>query len=327
MNKVLPLIVFSLFSFSFPIILGEPVLELELSPEPIFNQVWADETYLVNVTIHNYTITNLDFTGYDSIPYQIFFENTITLTGKGGYDFGNSTTGYSYNLDKHYLNQTASLETRSFEFNLTFQKDSFEYGMKPYETIEILVESDVYFIMDDDSKSPAIITKKIDLYLVDDIKSQYLMGKYNEMQEEIFSISSLPELDSLKRDQYLKYLKDMNNSLAHDNYVEALEIWERYDENNRIKLIKEFAYLVEVQCEKINKLESVEIELNLLKEELETLESDYELLDETYIALTNTYQKVNTELNSSKKNLSTSITIIFLTAIIFYFIGQHGIGR
>jgi predicted nucleic acid-binding Zn-ribbon protein len=79
--------------------------------------------------------------------------------------------------------------------------------------------------------------------------------------------------------------------------------------------------------EKLNELEAVENKLETLKDELETLESEYELLDETYIALSNTYQKVNTELNSAKKNLSTSISAVFLTALIFYFIGQHGIGR
>jgi hypothetical protein len=181
--------------------------------------------------------------------------------------------------------------------------------------------------MDDKSKSPVIATIKIDLSLVDDMKSQYLIGKYYEIQEEIFSISSLPGLDSLKRDEYLKYVTDMNNSLGLENYIEALEIWKQYDETNRLKLIKDFSHEVEIQYDKINELESLKIEHNLLKEELETLESEYKLLDETYNALTNTYQKVNIELNSSRKNLSTSITAIFLTAIIFYFIGQHGIGR
>jgi len=327
MNKVLPLIVFSLLSFSFPIILGEPVLEFKLSPDPIFDQVWAHETYLVNVTLHIYNMSNFDLTGYNGSTDKMLIEHTITWTGKGGYDFGNSTTGYSYDPIKYYLNQSSPLGTKSFLFNLTFEKDSFDFGIKPYETVEVQVESNVYLIMNDDSKGSAIISRKIDLYLIDEMKSQYLSGKYEEMQEEIFTVTDRPGLDLLNRDKYLKYLNNFNASLTEGNYIKALELWKNYDENDRLDLIKECAKVIEIASEKLNELESVENKLESLKDELETLQSEYELLDETYIALSNTYQKVNTELNSAKKNLSTSISAVFLAALIFYFIGQHGIGR
>jgi archaellum component FlaC len=156
--------------------------------------------------------------------------------------------------------------------------------------------------------------------------SQYLLGKFEEMEEEIFPISNLMYLNLLKKD-HLRNLKNMNNSLLQANFIEALKVWKQYDENGRLSLINELINIVEAQNEKINKLESFKIELGLLKEELETLESEYNLLDETYIVLSNTYQKVNTELNSTKKNLTTSITAIFLVAIIFYFLGHQGVGR
>jgi hypothetical protein len=309
----------------FPAASGELNIILQLHPEPIHNQLWANHTYRVNVTLNNNN-SNIDFSSYNRTPIALIFEQIITFTGKGTYDFGDSTTGYSYILDEYNINQTSAIETRKIKFNITLEKDSFDYGMKPYEIIEINIESNLYIKMDKNSKNLVTTSKKNTFFLVDEIQSQYLMGKYIEMKAEIFSISNLQQ-DSVKLDQYFKHLKNMNNSLLQKNLIEALKIWKQYDENVRMSLIKDLSNIINFQKERITNIESLEKEQELLEKELENLYYEYELLDETYIALTNTYQKVNTELNSTKKNLTTSISAIFLSAIIFYFIGQHGIVR
>lgn len=327
MNKILPLFAMTLIAISVPSIYGEPVIEIELSPEPSFNQVLAYETYLVNVSLNYLNISLIDLAEYTGEPDTILFEGKISVKGRGGYDFGESSTGYSFNLEDFSLNLSSPIDIGFTVFNYTFEKDAYEYGVKPYENVDIKLKFDGYLLMSDDSMGPKISTKSIDLILIDEMKIQYLEGKFSEMMEEIKVVIDKPGLESLNRDRYIEYLNEMNSTLTLGDYVEALDVWDDYDEKHRLDLIREVARASEIQYEELIQLESIEDQLETTIEEFEALESEYESLFETYAALANTYHKVNAELDVAKKNLSTAITAVFITAIIFYFLGQRELKR
>jgi hypothetical protein len=300
MNKILPLFALTLIALSVPSIYGEPVIEIELSPEPSFNQVLAYETYQINVSLNYLNISLIDLTEYTGEPDTILFEGKISLKGSGGYDFGESSTGYSYNLKDFFLNLSSPIDTRFTVFNYTFEKDAYEYGVKPYENVEVKIKFDGY-LMSDDSVGLKISTNSIDLILIDEMKTRYLEGKYSEVMEEINVVIDKPGLESLDRDKYIDYLNEMNATLTLGDYVKALDIWDDYDEKHRLDLIHDVARASENQYEELMQLVSIEDQLD------------------TAI--------VNAELDAAKKNLSTAITAVFITAIIFYFLGRHELNR
>jgi len=83
--------------------------------------------------------------------------------------------------------------------------------------------------------------------------------------------------------------------------------------------------IIEKQLE--DQLQETENQLQETEDRLTVAQLEYTQLENTYIALSSTYRVVNAELETSKRNFSTAITAVFLTAIVFYFLGRRGIRR
>jgi hypothetical protein len=269
----------------------------------------------------------MDMSGFMGNPSGLLFDGLIRWRGKGGYDFGGATTGYSYILDEISLDFTSVLEDSAVFFNITLDKDAFEYGMKPFETVELIFRFDVYVILDDDVIGPKITSKSLAFTLVDDVKVSYLEGKYSDMRGEINSLIGVSGLNSFNRERFQQILESMNESLILGNYVEALEVWDDYDEDDRFDLILGLIRASNDQYKELIELENVEDQLLEIKTQLTLLEEEYKKLEVTYAALANSYSKVNTDLEAAKNDLTTSRTAIFLAAIFFYLLGRLGLGR
>jgi hypothetical protein len=308
-------------------IMAEPSLSIELQPKPVYNQVWAYETYLANLTLHDLNISNIDLTGYTGAPSEILFNGSIIWSGKGGYHFGSKSTGYSYPPIKINMNLLSPIYINSVFFNITLENDAWNYGVKPYESVDVSLRFNVYILMSDGSNGPKIITKTSTWSLVDDTKVDYFEGKFSEMQGEIITVTEAAGITTLNRAKYLNLLNTMNASLTQGNYVEAQKIWKDYDDKERANMILALVHASDLQSEELDRLATIENELILAQRENTRLVEEYDFLETTYTALFNTYHKVNAELNSAKRNLSTAITAVFLTAILFYFLGRRGIGR
>jgi predicted nuclease with TOPRIM domain len=160
--------------------------------------------------------------------------------------------------------------------------------------------------------------------MIDETKVEYLNGKFKDMQGEINKAIEATGLNSLNRDRYQGILNDMNTSLTMGDYVEALDIWEDYDEDDREDLINGIINASNEEYTELENLRDIEAQLISLEQDIELLQSEYDQLDNTYVALANTYNKVNQELETVKGNLSTAITAVFLTAIVFFFLGRRG---
>jgi hypothetical protein len=302
-----------------PVAYAEPVIVFELSPEPQDSQLWAYQTYLINIRVQDLDISSMDMSGFMGNPSGLLFDGLIRWRGKGGYDFGGATTGYSYILDEISLDFTSVLEDSAVIFNITLDKDAFEYGMKPFEMVELIFKFDVYVIL--------ITSKSLAFTLVDDVKVSYLEGKYSDMRGEINSLIGVSGLNSFNRERFQQILESMNESLILGNYVDALEVWDDYDEDDRFDLILGLIRASNDQYNKLIELENVEDQLLENKTQLTLLEEEYKKLEVTYTALANSYSKVNTDLEAAKNDLTTSRTAIFLAAIFFYLLGRRGLGR
>jgi len=338
MKKLSPLILIAIICLTIPVLYAEPNLSIELDPEPQFGQLWAYETYLVNMSVQDMNLSSIDFSGFTGTPTGLLFDGEIKWRGKGGYDFGTGTTGYSLNLEKLSVSETVSLDANSAFFNLTLVKDAYDYGRLPFETIEIVFGFDAYVIMNDDITGPKIASKSRTLILVDEMKTSYLEGKYLNMQDEINSVVEALGLEGFNREKYLGILEDMNNSFTLGNYVGAFDIWDDYDEDDRFDLIMGLVRASSLQFTEITRLQIIEKQLedqlqdteNQLQEAEDRLtiaQLEYTQLENTYNALSSTYRKVNSDLEISRRNFSTAITAVFLTAIVFYFLGRRGINR
>ena len=327
MKRVLLLTLFALMCSTTSIALGAPTTSIQLSPEPVYNQIWAYETYSVNVTLQNFNLSQVDLTGYTGTPTGLRFEGNVLWKGLGGYHFGGAATGYTYNLGNLQVSQSNPIDSKSMGFNLTLEKDALDYGINPFESVEVTIAFNVYLSMSDGSTGPKVASGSHKFDLVDEVKVDYLKGKFEDMRGEVIVVTEASGLDSLNREKYLGILDDMNASLVQGNYVEALSIWDDYDNKDRGSLMIAFVRASDVQYEELTKLESIKVQLALAEKNITRIQSDYDMLDASYTALAATYQKVNAQLDSAKRNLTTAITAVFLAAIVFYFIGRGGIKR
>lgn len=329
MKRAVPIIIFTLVSLLVPVAYAEPQLSITFSPETQYGQVWAYETYQVNVSLQGLNFSQIDLSGYALDPSGLYFVGEVKWRGKGGYDFGGATLGYNRDLRQINIDQEVLLD-ESFIFNLMLEKDAYEFGMLPFETIEVTFGFDVYLVMSDDSLGPRIASKSSTFTLVDEMKVSYLEGKYIDMQDEINAAINASGLTTFNRQRYQGILDEMNNSLVMGNYVNALDIWDDYDEDDRIDLILGLIRASEVQYEELSRVQELEDQIEALEDQMaeaetqiQILELEYEQLDNTYNTLSNTYRKVNAELDLAKRNVTTAITAVFLTAIVFFFLGRR----
>ena len=327
MKKLIPLAILTIMALIAPPVEADTSLTIQLTPESEYNQIWAYEIYIVNVSLTDFNLTNLDLSEYSETPSSILFKGKINWKGKGGYDFGTATTGYNYNLDEIEVDISALLDKKNASFNVTMENDSLDYGMKPFESVLVTFRLDAYLVMSDDSLGPKIVSETHTYQMIDDTKVRYLEGKYSEMQEDINTVNDASGLESFNRERYQGILAAMNISLTNGDYVEALDIWDDYNEDDRADMINGIINSVEEDYTELEILRDVESQYNSLEEDFERLQSEYDQLENTYVALANTYNKVNQELETVKGNLSTAITAVFLTAIVFYFLGRRGARR
>jgi hypothetical protein len=327
MKRLLPLILFALMCFPTQVALATPSLSIELSPEPAFNQIWAYKTYSVNVALQGFNLSQVDLTGYTGTPSGLRFDGSIVWKGRGGYHFGGAATGYTYNLNETHVSQSTLIDSDSILFNLTLEKDALDYGMNPFENVEVTISFNVYLLMSDGSTGPKVVLSAHTWNLVDEVKVDYLEGKFTDMQGEILAVTDASGLDSLNRKKYLGIIEDMNSSLTQGNYIKALDTWENYDNKERANLMLAFVRASNIQYEELAKLESIKNRLAQAEKNITRLQDEYNMLEASYTALATTYHKVNAQLDSARRNLTTAITAVFLSAIVFYFLGRGGIKR
>jgi len=127
----------------------------------------------------------------------------------------------------------------------------------------------------------------------------------------------------IQRNKYEKAESLLTQVLkVHPDYFEAYEIYQRYDEKHRAKLIESLTDEVNNSLKRIEELKGLENESYILEIEVELCKIEYENLESRYNAISNTYQKKQAELESAKRNLTTAITVVFLSSLGFFFIGQ-----
>ncbi len=328
MKKVLPLALLTLLVFMIPNVKADTSITLQLTPEPEFTQVWAYETYVVNVSLVGFNIADIDLTEFTGISSGLVYEVTVTWRGYGRYKYGNYSVGYTINppyLDEKDIK--ISTEASSVAFNLTIEKDSYEYGLKPFEFIDVKVSVKVRILMSDGTYGPQILTKSQTYALIDETKVDYLNGRYSEMQEEIHKTISVSGLKSFNRDRFQNIIDTMNVSLSIGDYVEAFDIWDDYNEDDRVDMINGLVRASNIQYSELESFQSLEEQLQETEDRLTIAQLEYTQLENTYNALSSTYRKVNSDLEISRRNFSTAITAVFLTAIVFYFLGRRGINR
>ena len=129
-------------------------MNMVVEPEPLHGQLNAGETYFFNVTVANdgLSIAPGQPTEEDpSILYTGYLNTVVDVNWKasGSYDYGESTTGYSSQLDDVGLTNVLEVPVNGSivwdSFNHTFVRDAFDFGVKPYETLEVIVKARIYF--------------------------------------------------------------------------------------------------------------------------------------------------------------------------------------
>jgi hypothetical protein len=316
MKKLRVFMVLILTALTITPVYGKPDLVLIVEPEPGYNQMWAFETYMVEIKLTGLNLT--EYSEYD-LSGRIIADGIVRWLGTGQYHHGAGVTGYSYMLDEEVLTLNASIEDTSFNFNLTMSKDAYHYGMKPFENVKILLSFDVFFEENNGTGveiGPLLGSVSSTYILLDDEKMEYLEDMLLEMEAEVRAATSALGLPDFNRTRYESMVSAMNTSISSGNYPEAQDQWERWDNRDRLRMLNAFSSHVNLQVEELEALEGVETEL-------ERVQVEYDLIEDKYIALLANNKRTISELESTKQGLTTAITGIFLTAMVFFFLGRH----
>jgi hypothetical protein len=108
----------------------------------------------------------------------------------------------------------------------------------------------------------------------------------------------------------------MNQSLVIGDYTEALEQWEDWDNKGRLRMFTSFT----------NKVDDQSVEFEAFKEteeNLENLQTEYDFLEDKYVAIFGENHQNLAELEATKQGLTTAITGVFLSAMVFFFLGRR----
>ena len=316
MKKLLYFMALILASIMIPSASGELDLVLTVDPEPEYNQMWAFETYLINVALTGLNVT--EYSEYD-LSGRVIADVIIRWKGTGQYHHGGGVTGYSYELDEEMLTLNTSILDPRFNFNLTLSKAAYHYSMKPFENVEVSLSFDVFLEEENGTGveiGPLLGSVSSMYILLDDEKMMYLEEMLEEMATEVQSATDALGLPDFNRTKYELMVSAMNASIISGNYIEAQDQWERWDDKERLRMLDSFSRHVDAQTESLESLEGVETEL-------ERTQIEYDLIEDKYIALLANNRKTITELEVTKQGLTTAITGIFLSAIVFFFIGKR----
>lgn len=311
-------------------------MNIVVEPEPLHGQLNVDETYFFNVTVANEDLSVVPGQPTEEDPlikYTGYLYTVIDINWKvsGSYDFGTATSGYTTQLDDMGLTNVIEIPVNGSSvwesFNHTFVRDAFDFGVKPYETLEVVVKARVFFEvynvsvgMDGSHRGPLAAEASITLKLLDDKKMEYVDGKYLDMASEVEPLSGVAEAEYLNVSRFIGYLADMNQSIEAGDYFSALKTYSKYDDKYRAQLISS---LTEESSASYGKT----LLIGQLEQDLDFLNVTYNILEDKYVSLSRTYQVRQTELEAAKQSLSTAITAVFLASIAFFFVGRRSVRR
>jgi len=311
-------------------------VKIVVEPEPLYRQLNAGETYLFNISVAN--------DGLSIIPGQPTEENLwIQYTGRlitvvdlrwrasGSYDFGEATSGYVVQLDRLNVTDFFELPVNGSSswgaYNHTFDRDALDFGIKPFETLEVLVMASVYFEVynysvgtDAPYRGSLASETSMTLKLLDDTKVRYVEGKYLDMASEVEPLRDIDEAELLNASRFLGYLINMNRSIEVGDYFSALKTYSKYDDKYRAQLISSLT-------EEASASHGKTVLISQLEQDLDFLNITYNILEDKYVSLFRTYQAKQAELEAAKQSLSTAITAVFLASIAFFFVGRRSVRR
>lgn len=311
---------------------GGLIVEVSVEPEPLHGQINAGETYFFNVSVAN--------DGLSILPGQPTKDDVSTLyTGHihvvlavvwkayGSYDFGESTTGYTFRLEDMTLTRVIEAPVNGSAawvmFKHTFARDAFEFGVKPYESLEVKVSARAYFEVYNESlgvgaplRGLLVAETSTTLKLLDETKVEYVKGKLLDMAAEVEPLKGVAWAEHVNVVRFTGYLDEMNLSVEAGDYFSALGTYSKYDDKYRAQLMSSLTREAYVSIEKTQAIEQLEQELGVLN-------ASSKVLEDKYITLSRTYLAKQAELEAAKRSLSTAITAAFLASIGFFFVGRR----
>ena len=306
-----------------------------VEPEPLYEQIIAGETYVFNVSVANdglLIVPEKPMEGDPSTLYTGYLHTVVDVEWRasGSYDFGTATSGYSTHLDEIDLTNVIEVPVNGStvwdSFNHTFVRDAWDFGVKPYETLEVTVEARVYLEVYNESsgldaswRGPLVAEKSTTLKLLDDTKVKYVEGKLLDIAAEVEPLRGIAGAEHLNATRFMGYLVEMNMSIEAGDYFSALKTYSKYDEKYRAHLISSLTEEASTSMEK-------SLVIDRLEQELGFLNISYTVLEDKYVTLSRTYQTRQAELEAAKQSLSTAITAVFLASIAFFFVGRRSVG-
>jgi hypothetical protein len=315
----------------------------EITPAPVHSQVMAYESYVFNVTIDNLGVTvepgePVDESSQVKYTGGIIVSLKITIRGRGSYDFGEATTGYTTptleEVEYYIPTKMPGNGTRAYvSFNHTFTKDAYEYRLKPYEDVEVTTKVASYYEVYDQTTGSNVPFRGLEIasstevyHLIDDTKIAYIEGKLMDMADEVGTLSGLIRPEYVNTGLYVGMLKEMNTSIRDGDYTSALKTYQRYDEKYRLNLISNLTREASTSRQRAETISELERRIQLLELELENninlKELEVDQLQARYSALSQTYQLKQAELDEAKQSLTTAITAVFIASITFFFLGR-----
>ncbi|MFP3950741.1 MAG: hypothetical protein ACLFVP_01135 [Candidatus Bathyarchaeia archaeon] len=312
-------------SLSIPTVMAENGLEMALrvDPEPVSSQITSGETYLFNISLTKST-SNPWGAGDSGEPGDIIVSLRINWWVKGSYRFGDSIRSYVHRLDEKEHNQTTSIPEYSEDvfitFNHTFSRDCFDFGVHPYETLEIQVEVASY--VRDYNETLETFVKGEELgrtsrvvYLLDDDKMEYVEGRLQDLQVELSLLEALPASDtSLNEEDYLDILEDMREYMEVGDYISALKVYQRYDGKERERLVPELILDLNESLTSASRIPQLESRIGRLERNVENLQSQIIQLQEQYHQKQEQYER-------QKSLTTTAFTGIWIVGIISFLAG------
>lgn len=307
-----------------------------MEPEPLYEQIIAGETYVFNVSVANDGLLIAPGQPMEDDPsalYTGYLRTAVDVEWRasGSYDFGMAASGYSTPpLSDMGLTSVIEVPVNGStvwdSFNHTFVRDAWDFGVKPYETLEVTVEARVYLEvynessgLDESWRGPLVAEKSTTLKLLDDTKVEYVEGKLLDIAAEVEPLSGVAGAELLNATRFMGYLAEMNRSIEAGDYFSALKTYSKYDEKYRAQLISSLTEEASTSMEK-------SLVIDRLEQELGFLNVSYTVLEDKYVTLSRTYQTRQAELEAAKQSLSTAITVVFLASIAFFFVGRRSVG-
>jgi len=334
-----------ILSFAAPAVQAEGIeVSLTVVPEPLHSQVNAYQGYMFQVAVENRGVVvspgeSVDVSGQTRYTGRVIVSLRLTIRGKGNYDFGESTTGYTTPPREDVeLSKAVAMPVNGtmihVSFNYTFTKDAYDYDLKPYEDAEVTVKAAAYYEVYDQATGPTVTfrgpemdTSTAAFHLIDETKIAYVEGKLKDMADEVSPIASIDRPEFVDAELYLDMLQDMNASIVEGDYFTALATYRRYDEKFRQSLIGSLTREAARSRERAGLIAELEWQVQqleaTLEQEMNRLQLELDQEQARYAALSQTYQLKQAELEEAKQSLTTAITAVFLASIAFFFLGRR----